>query len=218
MNVQGIELPNPLELIVRGGDAPVGYACQKCGAAFLVHKHPNPRIYDSNRQHQKNEAAQHCVKECPCGRPIEDSYRLRCRDCRNQMEVDKEKARFEKSTKLAIEQVDGPLYWEGHVGSMGDGYFSDIDELLDYCEQDGVDVPEYVWACEEQKLGINAEHIVENAVSDMGEDAYDSVPEKAVDSLQAYLDVWCAEVGLSSWSPDYSRSVLLQEDAVAQAG
>lgn len=215
MNCRGRELPDPLELVVKGcEDTPIGYACPKCGASYLIHRRKDPKLYEADRQHQQEEAAAHCVKECVCGELIEQSYRLRCQACLAQMEADKEQKLFEKAQKLRIEEYDGPIYWEGHTGDMGDGYFSDVDALLDYCEQNGVEVPEYTWACEKNELKLHAEHIVENAVSDMYEDAYDSIPEKAIDSLQAYLDAWCKEVSIVSWSDDRSRVIILREQDV----
>jgi hypothetical protein len=218
MKLHGLELTDPFELTIKGRDEPIGYACPKCGAVFLVNKSSNERLYESGRKRKQEEAASHCVKDCPCGKPIEDSYRLRCRACRDQMEADRERALFEKSTKLAIEQYDGPLYWEGHCGGMGDGYFGDVDDLLDYCELEGVDVPEYVWACTRHDLRLDADCIVEHAVSDMYEDAYDHVGQKAIDVLQAYLDAWCKEVAIVSWSSDTSRSILLREADTALTG
>jgi hypothetical protein len=207
-----VVLPEPLELVVKGReDSNIGYACPKCGAVFLVHKHADVRLYEAYKKEQQRRAASHCVNACPCGKPIEDSYRLRCRDCMAQMEVEKEKARFEKSAKLTIEQYDGPLYWEDHSASMGDGYFSGLDEVLDYCENEGVDVPEYVWACTRDDFKIDAQQVVEHALSDMYEEAFDSISEKAMQSLQGYLDAWCKETCIVGWSSDHSRAVLLHE-------
>lgn len=207
----GLELPDPFELVVKGSEHLVGYACHKCGAAFLVHKRKDPALYEAERKHQREQAAEHCVKACPCGQLIERSYHLRCNACYAQMEADKEKARFEKAKKLTIEEYDGPVYWDGHSGDIGDGYFSDVEALLDYCEQEGRDVPEYAWACDKEEMKLNADGIVENATSNMFEDAYDHVPNKDIVSLQAYLDVWCKEVGLVTWSDDHGRAVLLRE-------
>jgi hypothetical protein len=133
------------------------------------------------------------------------------------MYAEKEQKWFEKSQKLRIEEYDGPVYWDGHAGDIGDGYFSDVDALLDYCEQEGMEVPEYVWACAKTDMRLDAESIVESAVEDMYEDAYDSIPNKAMVSLQAYLDTWAKEVNIVSWHDDHSRAVLLREPDAALA-
>lgn len=216
MNCRDREVPDPLALIVKGTDHLIGYACPKCGAVFLVHKRADPKMYEASRQDEQAQAAAHCVKDCVCGKPIGQSYRLRCQECLAQMDADKERKWFEKSQKLRIEEYDGPVYWEGHSGDIGDGYFSDVDALLDYCESEGLEVPEYVWSCEKTDMKLDAHGIVENAVSDMYEDAYDHIPEKAMVSLQAYLDTWCKEVDIVSWHDDHSRSVLLREPEPAE--
>lgn len=219
MSVSPVVLPEPLELVVKGRESSsIGYACLKCGACFLVHNQfKNPDRYEEARKHEYKNAASHCMKSCPCGQPIEDSYRLRCRKCMALIEADKEIALFKKAQKLTIEQYDGPLYWEGHAASMGDGYFSGLDEVLDYCENEGIDVPEYVWACTRDDFKIEAETAVSHALSDMYEEAFDSISEKAMQSLQGYLDAWCKETAIVGWSSDHSRAVLLHE-ATAMTG
>jgi hypothetical protein len=211
MSVLPVVLPKPLELVVKGRADAVGYACPKCGASFLVHNRKNPERYEEERKRQYEESAGHCVKDCPCGKPIEDSYRLRCRGCMDQIEADKEAALFQKSRKLTIEEYDGPLYWEGHSASMGDGYFADIDEVLDYCEQEGADVPEYVWTCVRDDFKIEAETAVSHALSDMYEEAFESISEESLKHLQSYLDAWCKEQCIVGWHSDHSRAVLLHE-------
>jgi hypothetical protein len=217
MNIEGVELPDPLELIVKGReDHVIGYACPACGCAMLVHKRSDPKLYEADRLHKQQEAAQHCQKLCPCGQVLA-AYRLRCRACLDHLEQEKEQARFEKSEKLTIEQYDGPVYWDGHSGNIGDGYFSDIDALLDHCEQEGLDVPEYVWSCEPKEMKLSAEDIIERAVEEMYEDAYDSISEKSKIHLQLFLDTWCKEQNIVSWHDDRSRSVLLREPMVSSA-
>jgi hypothetical protein len=206
------ELPDPLELIVKGHDDHlIGYACPKCGAVFLVAKRSDPKMYEARKEDERNHAAEHCVKDCVCGKLIDRSYRLRCDACLAQMDADKEQKLFEKSKKLTIEEYDGPVYWEGRSGDMGDGYFSDVEALLDHCESEGMDPPDYVWTCDKNEMKLDAESIIENAVSEMYEDAFDSIPKKALDSLQAYLDVWCQEVNIVSWHDNHATAVLLRE-------
>jgi hypothetical protein len=207
MICQGRELPDPFDLVVKGHDEPVGYACPKCGAVFIVHNRKDEKLREADRKHQQEQAAVHCVKLCVCGQPTDGFCYLRCSACRAQMEADKEQARFEKAKKLTIEEYDGPVYWEGHSGTLGDGYFADVEDLLDHCEQEGMDPPDYVWTCDKDEMTLDAESIVEHAVEDM----YDSIPAKAIVSLQAYLDTWCKEVNIAGWSNNTANVVLLRE-------
>lgn len=202
--------PPALDVIIRGQEDPVAYACPTCGQLFILSR----RDSVEERVRKAQAAAHHCVKECVCGKPIDYHYYLRCKDCRLEAEVQKEQERFEKAEKLTIEAYDGPVYWEtGCSGDMGDGYFSDVDSLLDYCEQEGIDVPEYVWACASSSFQLEADAIIEHALErqDAYEDAFDSIKDDARARLQAYLTVWTKEVDLTFWHDDHSRAVLLRE-------
>jgi hypothetical protein len=79
MNVRERELPDPLDLVVKGhADRTIGYACPKCGCVFIVSNRKDEAMREADRKHQQEQAAEHCVKDCVCGKPIEQSYRLRC--------------------------------------------------------------------------------------------------------------------------------------------
>lgn len=206
--------PDPLEVVIRGRDAPVAYACPKCGILQLLAKNDSAEEVERKR----NEAAAHCMKVCVCGNTLDYHYYLRCKECRDKAEREKERKKFEKAEKLALEQYsDDPVYWEGHEGGLGDGYFSSVDEVLDYCEQEGRAVPEYVWACASRDFTLDGDSIIERELEkqEMYDDAGDDIGDEARTRLQAYLDVWTKEVNLHSWSPDYKRAVLLRETPMA---
>lgn len=206
--------PEPLEVVIKGREEPVAYACSRCGILRLL----NESDTAEERAAKREEAAEHCMKVCVCGGQLDYCYRLRCKDCRAKAEVEKEHKRFDKAEKLALEEYpDEPVFWEGHTGGMGDGYFSGIDEVMDLCEEEGLEVPEYVWACKSKEFKLDADRILESAVEnqEMYEDAGDDIPDDARGRLQAYLDVWAKEIGLRSWSPDHTRAVLLRDAPAA---
>jgi hypothetical protein len=161
------------------------------------------------------EAAAHCVKTCACGAPVDSHYHLRCAACTALLEVAREKQRFDAATKLTIEEYpDHPVFWPGKSGDMnGDGYFSSVDMLLDYCEDQAVDVPEYVYACTRQNLKLDAEGILQNALEqdEMNSESAD-IPTEKGKQLQAFLDAWLKELDVHSWFEDRSRVVVLRED------
>jgi hypothetical protein len=206
--------PEPLEVVIKGREDPVAYACSRCGILRLL----NESDTAEERAAKREEAAEHCMKVCVCGGTLDYCYRLRCKNCRDKADAEKERKRFDKAEKLSLEEyADDPVFWEGHTGGYGEGYFSGVDELLDYCETEGVDVPAYVWACKSKALSLDGDSILESALDgqEMYEDAGDDIPQDARDRLQAYLDVWTKEVGLRSWSPDYMRAVLLRNAPAA---
>jgi hypothetical protein len=211
-------LPEPLEVVVKTKpDVPIGYACSRCGVFF-----PCQGFKKHERVYSYEQAQAHCMTACTqCSGPIDKCYFLLCRACQSKNEDKKEETRFDKAQKLTVEQYEHDvLHWEGYVGDMGDGYFSELEVLIDYCEQEGCDVPEYVWACEPHDFQLHAESIIEQELErqDMYEDAYDHIGSKAMANLQAYFDVWVGEVKLRSWGVDYSRAILLHAVEGAEPG
>ncbi len=205
-------LAEPLDIVVKGReDHPVAFACPRCGTLFILRKN------DSTEEvaHRRLEASMHCVKTCVCGKPIDKHYMLRCGSCIHRMEQEKEQARFEKASKLSLEEyTDAPVYWQGHEGGLGDGYFSGVDEILDYCETEGIEVPEYVWACSPHEFKLDAEDILERELErqEMYEGADEDIHEDARERLQAYFNVWTKEQALVGWQSDYSRAILLRKE------
>jgi hypothetical protein len=205
--------PEPLELVIKGrDDDPVAYACPKCGMLFLLKKD----IDEGEREHLAGQASAHCVKQCACGNALDHHYQLRCKECREKAEKEKERARFEKAERLAIEAwTDTPVYWEGHIGGLGDGFFSNIDEVIDYCAEEGLELPEYVWTCSSHEFKLDAGRFIEQELErqEMYDDASEDISEEALTRLQAYMDVWSKEQHLTGWQPDHARAVLLRAEA-----
>lgn len=206
-----IPLPLPKKLVVEDTGALVAFACPKCGLLFILSKTET----EEGKEEKAREASAHCVKQCHCGKPLESHYRLHCADCRDSLEAARERARFMAATKLTIEEYpDHPVFWAGHSGDMnGDGYFSSVDLLLDHCEDQAVDVPEYVWACTRHDLKLDVGSILQDALEqqDMDPDSA-NIPTPAGERLQAFIDVWLKELGVHSWFEDRSRAVVLRED------
>lgn len=205
-------LPVPREIIIKETGVPVAYACPGCGLLFLFGK--NDSEEDRRRKHA--EASTHCVKHCACGNPLDYHYLLLCTTCRAEKEAKKVQRAFERATKITIEDYpDDPIFWEGHSGDMGgDGYFSNIDALLDHCEAEGIDLPSYVWACTRHEFKVDARDFIENQLSyqDIDPEAT-CIPDRDYDALQKMLDGWIAGQGrrLHAWFQDTSRAIVLRD-------
>ena len=66
----------------------------------------------------------------------------------NEIYLEKrEKERFEKADKVLEKDWNGPVFTE--ATGWNDGYFQNIEEFRDYCEDDEFEMPSYVWACKE---------------------------------------------------------------------
>jgi hypothetical protein len=199
----------PLELVISGrvGSLPVAYACAVCGTLFTIGK----RDGEEDRVRKKDEAARHCDRACECGNHFEFRGYTKCRPCLDQIADDKEAALHTKATKLEADDYNDPVYWEGHVGGLGDGYFSGVDEVLEYCEDEDIPPPEYVWACSSKEFELDAHAFLEREVDrqELFEDAFDQIGQTRIDSMQAYFNEWTASLDLTTWGCDYSRAVLL---------
>ena len=205
-------LPEPLELVFRGSSTgpAAAFACPTCGTLFI----PNAK---NPAEERKREAAEHCMKTCECGKPITVSYRLLCTECSDRKAAEKEKTRFAKATKLLYEQYEGPVYWEGHEGGLGDGYFCGVDEILDYCATEDVKIPEYVWACSAHEFRLDGERFIENELErqEMYDEAGEGISDDSRKQLQDFLDVWSKAQDIVGYKYDYTRAVLVPKEASA---
>ena len=186
-----------LELVVRGHEDRVAFACSTCGA-----------IFPSGVENAETLAREHCVRLCRCGNLLLDGLSL-CANCTARERADREGRLFEVAKKIAVEDYpDEPVYWEGQAGSMGLGFFLNIDELLDYCEEEQIEHPKYVWACTPRPLRVPTDAVLEAAVGEHNVGLEDLNPE-AVGDLQEFLVGWCKEQNIRTWFPDFERAVLL---------
>lgn len=196
--------PEPFELVIKGTDKPVAFACPECGATYTS-------LTFGGGEHgilaAKHMASVHCHCYCACGTSIGPS-RTKCDVCWAKALEEKESKVFEKAKKVTLEEypADKHVYWDGGIG---DGYFLNIDEVLDRCEEEGLEVPKYVWACREVPFAMSADWLIERALEEHGEGARDEIASKDERELQALLDSWCRKQDVKSWEVDYSTAILL---------
>lgn len=201
----------PLALIVKGREPEevVAWACGACGIVART----------------EAEAGTCCPKRCGCGVELA-KHRYECDACRDKRfaaarakEAEKERAAYEKATKIPYADYDGDyLYCEGYgSGSGGDGYFGDLDDLLDTIDGEQ-EPPEYAWACSPTKISFDAHDLIESACQESYEDAAGDVGEGAAKELQALLDAWAEKHGPTSYQPDYSRAVDLRAAIAERRG
>jgi hypothetical protein len=180
----------------------LAYACGKCGSMFPL----NPHITDP-----ENKALRCCVSVCACGEAATSRYNQRCKSCDAVFEEEKEAKKFEKATKVPSSEYIGLVYWQGHSGSCGDGYFADVDEVLDYCEQEDIAVPKYVWACESEQFRIQIDVDTELENQEAFEDAGSQISESERKRLDDFLEEWSKMQNVVFWHEDGSRAVVLHE-------
>lgn len=203
-------LPEPHEIVLKAfPDKTVAYACAECGALYST------VIFGGGPEGlvaARHAAQTHCHHFCACGAPVAIN-RSTCDTCWSARVKEKQEKVFEAATKVTIEEYeDQPIYWEGPPGGAsmsGDGYFLNIEEFLDRCEEEEVEVPPYVWATKPVPLSMDADFLLESALDEHHEGARDEFPDGAELELQKLLDDWCSKQKVKTWDTDYKRAVLL---------
>ena len=92
-------------------------------------------------------------------------------------------------------------------------YFYDLEDLFDVCEEEDLNIPEYVYGTQTDMIHINADYIVEEACEDLHEDAYESIDYTDIKKLQKMLDDWCKEQTCTvTYYPDYIYAIKVCRD------
>lgn len=141
-----------------------------------------------------------------CGKELDPKwYRTVCEPCHITR-------LFSKAEKLT--EWDGWVYREGY--GYNDGYFSSVDELLQYCEDEGEDPPEWVFVCSETKHELDTDNILEN----MLDDAYEGARDHLVDEKELYdfIEAWNKKQYVTSYYPDYKKVLIIEKEGVKGNG
>lgn len=118
----------------------------------------------------------------------------------------REEELFAKANKTPAHQWGGDfLYDDGE-------YYSSIEELLEHYAELESEPPQYVWDCDREKLSMSADEIVESACEGHHEGACSEISDHMMRRLQRYLTTWCDATGVSSFEPNFSRAVILEEE------
>ena len=129
----------------------------------------------------------------------------------------REAERFAKATKVDAESYTGAVYCPGGPSSTS-MIEDDVDDshmhlsLSDFaqaCSEAGEEPPAWVWACVTEAPRSDARWIVESALEDHHEGAFDAVEEEHIAKLDEFLRAWWAESGVVSYRVDYTRVVVL---------
>jgi predicted RNA-binding Zn-ribbon protein involved in translation (DUF1610 family) len=208
----------PLEVFARGTtndgkradpEKVIGYACPECRLFFSTSIFRGCRPEESS----KRAAAEHCNRRCQAcdvKLPKERLTYTHCPDCRVKLAEQSEREAFDNAEKIHESAWGGPVYWDGH--GPDDGHFTSVDAVREYCEDHGLDLPRYVNATEPHRLHLDADSILDSALEEHHEGAYDQCD---VDGLQKLLNGWCTAQKVTSYHEDPSRVVLLdgEDDA-----
>lgn len=208
---------NPIEVVVKSSGKCVGYVCDACGSFYPAHAYMTPEaaVAESIKQ------ADACCKPKVCGtcqgpnarqygRGVGTNYSVEflCDACRDKVWTKEREERqakaFEKAQKALSSEYDKPVFLPG----SDEGFFMSVDDLTERFEDDGEELPTFVWGSREKPLTLDADGIVESALEDHHEGAL--VKPSAIEKLQAMLYEWCAEQKVLSYEEDQTVAVILR--------
>lgn len=110
----------------------------------------------------------------------------------------------EESEQYFSDEISFVDYWwelykeESHYCSNFDEYFEKY-------------VPKVLWNCEEIKISMDADSIIENACEELHEDARDNISDEK--ELQEFLDKWCEkQTGTTTYYHCYKEYVRVKKE------
>lgn len=166
-----------------------GYECEKCGATYA---------FEGQADYCCKEY--HC-RECGCKTP---KGWIICDKCR-------EKEKYEKAKKMTYEEYIKE--YSGNMVVFGDDYYSEIEDVLEYCESNEIETPKYVWGTSKGTVELDADVIEENALSDTFEDA--AFSKKGMEELRTFIAEWNKKYSLDYYSEEpivvYVPEVILKD-------
>ena len=166
------------------------WKCEKCGKAYMY-----------------KSGADDCCKveiietsHCEiCGNEIE-KYRTICDDCLS-------KRHYKDGTKIKYSEYDLDWLYDGNT----DKYFSDIDALDDYYEDENLELPKWCYGCDEIPFAIDIDGALENASEEMYEDfEYDNDADE-LGELIDFIKAWNEKQSAKSYESNYKKIILLNE-------
>ena len=145
-------------------------------------------------------------RTCNCNEAVnarkikrEETITNKERELFNQAKI---KVNISLADKSKIEMLYSEMY------PYNEGYFTEIEELIDWCKDNGVEIPKYVWGTYKTKISIDGDSIVEDACCDLHEDAFSNIT--GLDELQEFLDEWCSkQTGTDTYYVDYGYAILI---------
>lgn len=119
-----------------------------------------------------------------------------------------ETKRIDKAIKAKIDDVPekdkGMLYSDSYP--YNEGYFAGIEDLVEYCRDEGIIIPSYIWSTDKVELTLDAMQIIENACEELHEDAVSNIKDE--EELQLFLNNWCKkQTGTDTYIVNYKYAI-----------
>lgn len=184
---------NPVELFHKDGKPAGIWYCSKC------------RHVAVNQAMGERCCEVHICKFC--NKPVEEKHWLSHPECAREAR--------EKEAVAAAARVFDTDCWV-YVDGLGDEYFPSVGELLEYCDTEEIEVPEYAWQCKMVPFKVmDIGNILEHSCTD----AWDGMETHITGApeLEAALEVFRkANEDLVSWEVERKVMVMIRATPVHQ--
>lgn len=136
-----------------------------------------------------------------------------CKERREKERAIKEHQRFLNSKKLRPEEYDESLMvYSDDVDGYNDGYFGDVYDFIDYCENNDIEIPHYIHGTTVQTFFLDIESAIGSALEEMFEDAYSMIDEKSFSELKLAVDKFNKEnESIKTYYKDDNTTIILRE-------
>ena len=168
-------------------------------------------VYECGKCHRlyyPKEIANSCCICIKCGKieSINEGLFSLCKDCRYKRDIEHEKNRFEKATKVN---------WEDYKGGMiyfDDNFYEDFDDLMDDLEKP----IEYAWATTSRVPKLDPEDILTNLEErlEMNHDYDERDFINDTDELCDFIEEWNKKQTQKIYYPDYTIVVLAPPESI----
>lgn len=154
---------------------------------------------------------------CPdCGESKFAGYcnSQQCKEKREKEMVLKEYQNFINSKKLRPEEYDENLMvYSDDVDGYDDGYFADVYDFIDYCEDNDIEIPHYIHGTTAQTFFLDIESAIDSALEEMFEDSYSMIDKKSFSELKLAVDKFNkANESIKTYYKDDNTTIILKEN------
>lgn len=192
-------------LFREGSTTPAFWLCGACN-------------YGGHMLYPTQEAAEECC-QCDWKGCTERRAEHRCYCAAHEKDADAartakskaaELAQFAKAKKTTEAEYTGAMVFDPGERGSGEGFFSEVCEVVDAYESDGDPPPAYVWATTECHFSTDARGVIDHELENAGVDS--DLFDFDAASLQKVLDAWWEANGKPFYVPDYTTAILVSAE------
>ena len=154
-------------------DEVVAWFCTNCGTVYKS-KDDAERCVVRNRHWHRHCPRPDSIKSCTnwacedCGVEC-TAFQWYCHKCIDKHRTDPDDEKLAKAEVVENYPSDQGVFWNGD-------YHQSIEDLIDHCEYNGIDIPDRVWATSPTPFSVSADNVLEHAFEQWSEGCEDAEP------------------------------------------